>query len=126
MVGFTFVKFLAIAIQREWKVTQLYFDNAFTNGKLDREVYAQVTKHGHVEDVGNSSCLRLNKSLYGLREASGIWFQLLSEKLTAFGLHEMRHVPCVYITGDMVVLNYVDDVMSKRRVVYKKNGQNAY
>lgn len=40
VVDFTFVKlFLSIAIQRNWKVIQLDFDNAFPNGELHRDVY---------------------------------------------------------------------------------------
>lgn len=112
VVDFTLVKlFLAIAVQRKWQVRQLDFDNAFPNGKLDRDVYVYVPRHGHVENIHGAKVLKLNRSLYGLREAGKVWYELLVKELKAAGLHEMKHAPCVFLGEQVVVLIYVDDIL---------------
>ncbi len=40
---------VAIASQNDWEVDQVYFSNAFLQGKLDREVYMQ---RAHVYQEG--------------------------------------------------------------------------
>lgn len=73
VVDFTLVKlFLAISVQRNRHVRQIDFDNAVPNGKLDRQVYIHVPRHEHVEFLRGNKVLKLNRSLYGLREASRV------------------------------------------------------
>lgn len=59
----------------------------------------KVPGHRHVENVETSSCLQLNRSLYGLREASRICYQLLLEKLASFSPQKMRHTMGILESG---------------------------
>eukprot|EP00957_Ditylum_brightwellii_P058873 4464147-Ditylum_brightwellii.AAC.1 len=55
--------------------------------------------------------LRLNKSIYGLRQSSLNWFKLLSGALQKKGrdFKPSQVDPCLFIRKDIVVLTYVDD-----------------
>ena len=53
--------------------------------------------------------LRLNKSLYGLKQAGYIWFAKLSNGLQDRGFVPSSVDPCVFFGKDCIVLTYVDD-----------------
>ena len=53
----------------------------------------------------------LRKSLYGLREAPRIWYELLANELKSIGLKAMSSTPCVFVGDDEIVLCYVDDLL---------------
>ena len=65
---------------------------------------------------------RLRKSLYGLREAPRIWYELLAKELKLIGLKAMTSAPCVFVGDDEMVLCYVDDLllMSSSEIKLKK------
>ena len=112
VIDFTLVKlFLAIAIQRKWLVRQIDFHNAFVNGNLEREVYVELPKHVYAENERMRTVMRLRKSLYGLREAPKIWYELLSSELKSAGLTEMQNAPCVFTSIGLLVMCYVDDIL---------------
>jgi histone deacetylase 1/2 len=53
--------------------------------------------------------LKLNRSLYGLKQASLNWFEFLRKGLFDRGFIASQVDPCVYYREDCVVLVYVDD-----------------
>jgi hypothetical protein len=53
--------------------------------------------------------LRLNKSLYGLKQAGYNWFAKLSNGLQDQGLVPSSVEPCVLFGKDCIVLTYIND-----------------
>lgn len=104
---------IALATKREWKLHQLDINNAFLHGHLDEEVYLKVPK-GY-EGAPPGTVCKLNKSLYGLKQASRQW----NKELKRF-LKGLNYIQCVMDTSVFykqqgkkicIVLVYVDDLL---------------
>lgn len=53
--------------------------------------------------------LKLNWSLYGLKQASLNWYKTLQTALQTYGFQPSKIDPCLYIDKDVILLSYVDD-----------------
>ena len=73
---------LALASASDWFIHQLDIDNAFLHGDLREEIYMK-SPLGLSLPQPNLVC-KLNKSLYGLKQASRNWNQKLTSKLLLF------------------------------------------
>jgi Reverse transcriptase (RNA-dependent DNA polymerase)/GAG-pre-integrase domain/gag-polypeptide of LTR copia-type len=110
----TFRVVVAVAAYRGWSVHQLDISTAFLHGDIDMEVYVEQP-HGFVE--GTNLVCRLNRSLYGLRQAPRTWNIKLNSILLRVGfaptesdlslfVKKLRGTPVAYITtvvDDMTV-----------------------
>ncbi|XP_075079942.1 uncharacterized protein LOC142165245 [Nicotiana tabacum] len=74
---------IAIVVKREWNMFQLDVNNVFLHGDLNEEVFMEVPP-GLVVSEPRSVC-RLNKSLYGLKQATRQWYAKLTEALCSRG-----------------------------------------
>ena len=52
--------------------------------------------------------LKLNKSLYGLKQSIKNWFDLIKTGIERMGYHRSQFDPCVFYRKDSVILTYVD------------------
>ena len=104
--------FLAIAAVYNMQVHQLDVESAFIYAPLSEEVYM----HAHpAMNVPRGHCLRLHKSLYGLRQSPRNWNIHLHEFIVSLGLRRSQLDHCIYV-GQMesvpvLVAVFVDDIL---------------
>jgi hypothetical protein len=102
---------LAVAAHRDLAIHQLDVESAFLNGELTEEVYVQQPP-GH-EQAGGWVC-RLQKALYGLRQAPWAWHAKIRGILLAAGFEESAADPALFVrttgSGEWILI-HVDDLL---------------
>ncbi|KAG8489617.1 hypothetical protein CXB51_017591 [Gossypium anomalum] len=107
---------LSVAVTKGWKLRQVDVNNAFLNGDLTDEVFMQQPP-GYVQSGQNGERLvcRLNKALYGLRQAPRAWFDKLKGFLTSAGFVLSKSDASLFMrittTSTLYILVYVDDII---------------
>jgi hypothetical protein len=86
------------------------FSNAFVQAKLDAPIYIH-TPRGFRSASGPETCLRLNKSLYGISQAPRLWFEHLKTHLLKRNFSQSRLDPCLFYSATVTLVVYVDDVI---------------
>ena len=86
---------------------------AFLNGKLEEEIYMQEPEGYKSTTKTNQTC-KLLRSIYGLKQAGRIWYQLLDGFPKENGFRRCHKEYCIYIQKDdsattIIVVN-VDDL----------------
>lgn len=102
---------LAIANQEGMHLHQLDVKTAFLNGSLEQEIYMRLPE----EFAAGNLVAKLQKSLYGLKQASRAWNSRFHEFVTSLGFKRCDVDNCLYtvnISGETVYLIiYVDDIL---------------
>ncbi len=60
---------------------------------------------------GKRQVLKLNKTLYGLRQSPRAFWKYITEKLESCGLKQSKFDPCLFIIPDVICIVYVDDLI---------------
>lgn len=101
-----------LAVAAENKMHMLQFDviTAFLNGELEEDVFMQQPTG--FDDNSGRVC-KLQKSLYGLKQASRCWNQRFKSFIERFGFIACESDACVFVShtnGNILILAvYVDD-----------------
>ncbi|KAK8516623.1 hypothetical protein V6N12_049345 [Hibiscus sabdariffa] len=87
---------------------------AFLNGKLEEDVY-MTQPEGFVTPENAGKVCKLQRSIYGLKQASRSWNLRFNEAIQEFGFIRNEDEPCVYkkFSGSIVsfLILYVDDIL---------------
>ncbi len=60
---------------------------------------------------GKKTCLKLNKTLYGLRQSPRAFWKYITVKLEAWGIEQSKFDPCLFIGPNVICVVYVDDLI---------------
>ena len=104
---------LAIAVYFDYEIWKMDVKTAFLNGNLTEDVY-MMQAEGFVDPKNASKVCKLQKSIYGLKQASRSWNIRFNEVVSSFGFIKNEKEPCVYrkFSGSSIVflILYVDDI----------------
>ena len=99
----------------DWKSRQIDYVQAFPQAKLheSEKVYVEIPRDFYVHKEADTKhyALKLNKNVYGLKQASHNWWEMLSTGLKIRKFHQSPIDPCLFIRTDCIVIVYVDDTL---------------
>jgi hypothetical protein len=105
-----------------WHVRQLDVDTAYLNANLDVDLYINHRKGFEIleeESQGEPIVCKLNKAIYGLKQAGLAWYNHLSKLLLTMGFRTSHSDTCLFTKGqdnDTIILaTYVDDIIIASR-----------
>ena len=84
---------LAIAAHYDYEIWQMDVKTAFLNGNLSEEVY--MTQPEGFTSKDNTQVCKLQRSIYGLKQASRSWNIRFDETIKEFGFSQNEDEPCV-------------------------------
>ncbi|KAK8624593.1 hypothetical protein V6N13_089485 [Hibiscus sabdariffa] len=98
----------------DYEIWQMDVKIAFLNGKLEEDVY-MTQPEGFVTLENAGKVCKLQRSIYGLKQASRSWNLRSNEAIQEFGFIRNEDEPCVYkkFSGSIVsfLILYVDDIL---------------
>lgn len=101
---------LALSVTNGYTIDQMDAITAFLQGDLPESVYMEQAEH--FSDGTNRVC-KLNKAIYGLKQAGRQWNIKLDAALKKHGLKKSVADPCIYYASDLniIIAIYVDDIL---------------
>ena len=123
---------LSLAASKGWEVHHLDVKTAFLHGDLKEEVYVSQPEGFEVKGQ-EGKVYKLNKALYGLRQAPRAWNEKLNKVLGDLNFIKCAKEPALYRRQDkehlLLVAVYVDDLLvtgtSLEMVIDFKRGMSA-
>ncbi|CAK9796582.1 Copia protein [Anthophora quadrimaculata] len=112
IASFRFI--IAFANQFNLLIHHMDVKTAFLNGELKEEIYMKVPQG--VMSKSNEVC-KLNKAIYGLKQAARCWFEIFEKSLVERGFRSSSVDRCIYILDkgnifeNIYVVLYVDDLV---------------
>ncbi|GJZ12069.1 retrotransposon protein, putative, ty1-copia subclass [Tanacetum coccineum] len=86
---------ISIAAFYDYEIWQMYVKSAFLNGYLDEDIY-MVQPEGFVDPNHPRKVCKLQRSIYGLKQASRSCNKRFDEEIKKFGFDQNLDEPCVY------------------------------
>ncbi|KAK9217646.1 hypothetical protein WN943_006274 [Citrus x changshan-huyou] len=108
---------LTVVVNNDWKLRQVDINNAFLNGDLTETVYMPQPEGFEDKNKPNHIC-KLNKALYGLRQAPRAWFDKLKSVLYSWDFENSKCDTSLFFrrtkSDIIIMLIYVDDIIITR------------
>ena len=93
-----------------WHTVQLDYVLAFPQAPVERELYMHVPKGFEIEGaLKGEYVFRLNRNLYGQKQAGRVWNKYLVKGLTELGFKQSKVDECVFYKENMIYVLYIDD-----------------
>ena len=87
---------------------------AFLHGELEpgENVYVEIPLGFFQYAIdGTRKVLKLNKTLYGLRQSPRAFWKYITKKLETCGLAQSKFDPCLFVGSKVICIVYVDDII---------------
>ena len=121
---------LTLAAMENLHTKSIDFVLAYPQADLGVDIYMELLQGFNVGPESGRYLLRLQKNLYGLKQAGHSWFEKLSSALGNLSINPSKVDTCVFIVEDVIVLVYVDDCLifswDKEKInqlIYKLNNK---
>nr|GEU76612.1 retrotransposon protein, putative, Ty1-copia subclass [Tanacetum cinerariifolium] len=105
---------ISIAVFYDYEIWKMDVKTAFLNGYLDEDIY-MVQPEGFVDPKHPIKLCKIQRSIYGLKQASRSWNKRLDEEIKKFGFAQNLDEPCVYQKASesnvTFLILYVDDII---------------
>ncbi|KAL3506653.1 hypothetical protein ACH5RR_032035 [Cinchona calisaya] len=105
---------LAMAAQLKWKVYQFDIKSAFLNANLEEKVYVNQLD-GFVVKGAEEKVYKLNKELYGFKQALRAWYNKVDSYFRKNGFERSKNEPTMYVKKCqhdlLIVCLYVDGMI---------------
>ena len=106
---------MALGAHFDLELHQMDVKIAFLNGSLEEKVYMDQPEGFSIKGKEQMVC-KLNKSIYGLKQASRQWYLKFNDTITSFGFKENIVDRCIYlkVSGSKFIflILYVDDIFA--------------
>jgi hypothetical protein len=86
---------LAIAAYFDYEIWHMDVKTAFLNGNTEEELY-MVQPEGFVDPMDANKVCTLQRSIYGLKQASRSWNLYFDEVIKGFGFVQNTKESCIY------------------------------
>ncbi len=109
--------FLTLAVINNWHTKQLDFLLAFTQADIERDLYMKLPAGFVVpgktltDEERKKYVLKLEKNLYGQKQAGRVWYQHLKRNLLKLGFKASNIDECVFYYGSTIFVVYTDDTI---------------
>jgi hypothetical protein len=117
MSAITFRYLISLAVQDRLSLQLMDVVTAYLYGSLDSDIYMKVPDGIDVPNPKakhNMYCVKLQKSLYCLKQSCRMWYNRLNEFLLRKGYTKNDDCSCVFIkrskVGFCIISVYVDDL----------------
>ncbi|GJR94265.1 retrotransposon protein, putative, ty1-copia subclass [Tanacetum coccineum] len=105
---------ISIAAYYDYEIWQMDIKTCFLNGYLDEDIY-MVQPKGFVDPNHSRKVCKLQRSIYGLKQASRSWNKRFDDEIKRFGFTQNLEEPCVYQKASRsnvtLLILYVDDII---------------
>ena len=119
MDAITFRFLISLAVSEELDMRLMDVITAYLYGSIDSDIHMKILEGFKLPEVVSTKphsmlSIKLQRSLYGLKQSGRMWYNRLSEYLLKEGYVNNPICPCVFIkkseTGFAIIAVYVDDL----------------
>ena len=119
MVTITFRFLISLVAKENLDMRLMDVVTAYLYGSLDNDIYMKIPERYKMSETYNPTSrsmysIKLQRSLYGLKQSRCMWYNCLSEYLLKEGFENNPICPCVFIkkseSGFAIIAVYVDDL----------------
>jgi hypothetical protein len=80
-----------------------------TISNQDGHLYGAATRDSNQAENSKEHVLKLEKNVYGQKQAGHVWNSFLVDKLTSIGFTTSQIDDCIFFRSDVIFMVYVDD-----------------